>query len=206
MSVLIFTFYMYCIHPPLCLNQNLCTKTPNAYFAVEEQMCFVASFPGLPCFLFFDMCLAHTEKRQQGRPGYEATLLVSILQGHIAITDKMLGPNGVRYRGVPLYMHKSYGTGFMYHVTCYSFCTHLLKFRWPTACSHSLTLVSSLHPSFSSLVLCQECMIMSFFKNDVIHASSLKLSWGCRKTRPKDKKCIIIMSCEHLFSLDMQMS
>ena len=23
--------------------------------------------------------------------------------GHLAFTDKMLGPNGVRYRGVPMY-------------------------------------------------------------------------------------------------------
>ena len=83
-------FYIYCIHfhivrvlhTPTFVLQNPCMETPNAYCAVEEQMCSVASFPGLPGFLFFDMCLAHTEKRQQGRPGYEATLLVSILQGH----------------------------------------------------------------------------------------------------------------------------
>ena len=70
------------LHTPTTVLQNLCTKSPNTYCAVEEQMCFVASFPGLPCFLFFDMCLAHTEKRQQGRPRYEATLLVSILQAN----------------------------------------------------------------------------------------------------------------------------
>ena len=42
------------------------------------------------------------------QPDYTLLCLLEIYRkplssGHLAITDKMLGPNGVRYRGVPLY-------------------------------------------------------------------------------------------------------